>query len=824
VSEDNNLKEYSRRQPFILPGQTRNIALVNYTGCGLPAYAIALLSGVCFLQLQPDLSTPVWTSSELLLFLPLCFYLFFRNSTQRFVISFFIGYFWALLFGHMYLYHQLPNDWEGKDVIVQGFISDLPELGEKSVRFNFEVTDYRPVSGGDRVMSAHLPSRIRLSWYYSNKIVHSGDKWQFVVRLKKNHGMQNPGGFDYETWLYQKGIHAGGYIRKNEQNKRLSASKLSIDHYRQVLSGHIEKVSDSRFHGILQALTLGHKALITPQQWQVLRNTGTSHLMAISGLHIGLVSGMVFFAVRRFTPAFMISYISSPQLAAIFSLFAAFIYAMLAGFSVPTQRAFVMLLVFMSAILFMKPAFSLNTLSVSVIAVLLFSPLAVLSAGFWLSYLAVLIIFVVSYGRIYSKRAGIGRWFRTVRLQWLIALGMLPISLLLFNQGSVISPLANMLVIPVIALLVVPLALLASVISVLSVDISLWLFSQASQLISLIWFVLEWFSGFELSSWGIAEVSLINSLSGLIGLVLLLMPKGFPMRLSGLVLLVPMLFQARQTPDQGEFWMTVLDVGQGLSVLVQTKNQTLLYDAGAKYSEHFDLGQRVVLPYLQYRGVTSLDAFVISHSDNDHAGGAQSILNNMPVSQLYAEPGIVNSRDNSGGRFSSCVAGDNWVWSGVNFLILHPTQEMSGINTGKPAYVKTNNRSCVIKIWNASNSVLLTGDIERRVESELLKRNASKLASDVLVVPHHGSNTSSSRAWLDVVRPTLAIVSAGYRNRFNHPTQKVLQRYHQLGSRVMNTANEGAIHMQFKPELMQQLTKIRGRRKVSAHYWNHGLR
>lgn len=796
---------------------------VLLTGHNLQLVALALLLGVCALQIQPDLTTPVWSSSELLQFLPVCLLLFYRLTHRRVLLSFIIGYLWALLFAVLYLQHGLDDELVARDILIQGVVSGLSEVSDRSVRFNFEVSDYRFVEGKtETLVKRRMPTSLRLSWYYQNKRLQPGDRWQLLVRLKQPHGMQNPGGFDYEKWLYLQGVQATGYIRKSDKNTLLvsSAGSLSglIDRSRQYLITLISKLPEQDFTGVLQALTVGNKSLITVDQWRVLRETGTSHLMAISGLHIGLVAGLVFGLVRRIVPAFVINTMSAPQLAAVFSLFSAFFYALLAGFTVPTQRAFVMLLVLMLAVLLKRPAFNLNTLALSLMAVLIVSPKAVLSAGFWLSYLAVLIIALVSSARVYGASNRVYNGLKNVRVQWLIALGLLPLSFILFQQGSVTSPVANMLVIPVVALVVVPLVLFASVLSVVSVSASLWVFGLASELLSWVWLLLEWLSLSQFSSLFRPQLPLLTVICGLMGVVLLLMPRGFPLRYAGLLLVAPMMFHQSVRPKQGEFWLSVLDVGQGLSVFIQTSDKTLLYDAGAKFSKVFDIGQRVIVPYFLYTDIQQVDRFIISHGDNDHAGGAESVLKEIRVVQVMQGEKVIDSKNVPQIPVSFCRSGDRWVWNGVHFEILHPGHE----------YKKSNNRSCVLKVWNKRHSVLLTGDIESGAESDMLMAVADKLPSDVIIVPHHGSNTSSSSRWLNKVNPRLAVISAGYKNRFKHPTSKVLSRYHEMEVMTLNTAIEGAIQLKFtlqqtaKPQKF--LPAIVRQRKVDVHYWNHRFR
>jgi len=782
------------------------------TGSSLPGIALSFLAGVCFLQLQPDLYSPVWTSSVILMFFPLCLWLFYRLVRYRILFALLTGYLWALLFAHVYLQHNLPQQLVGQDVIVEGEVKGLPDYSDKSVRFNFEVSHYLSVNGEDNpLLKASLPSSLRLSWYYHKDEIHSGEHWRFQVRIKSPHGMQNPGGFDYEKWLYQQGIHATGYIRKSEENRKTHIADWGMDLIRENLLRVLSKLPEPEYQGLLQALTIGHKSAINSQQWQVLRQTGTSHLMAISGLHIGLVAGLVFLMVRRFVPAFLCRHVSAPQVAALASLIVAGFYALLAGFSVPTQRAFIMLLVLMLAIFIKRPAFSLNTLSLALIAVLMINPVSVLSVGFWLSFLAVLIIALVSGSRVMGQQTKIKLWLQGVRIQWLIALGMLPLSLILFQQGSLVSPLANMIVIPLVGFFVVPLALLASLMSLFSMEYSLWLFTQANELLSFVWALLTWFAQFPHSSWQPSSIPVHYSVLALFGVVLLLMPKGFPLRYAGLILLLPMLLFQYPRPQQGAFWVDVLDVGQGLSVLVQTKDKALLYDSGAKFSQRFDIGQRVVVPYLNYIGLQQLDILMISHRDNDHAGGADSVMQLMNVQQLLAQDEVVKEKSRANRPDKACEAGQSWIWNGVNFEILHSDRNNK----------KSNNRSCVLKVWNEHYSLLLPGDIELKVEQNMLKHQAEKLTADVLLMPHHGSNTSSSKSWLEKLKPQLAIVSAAYKNRFGHPRARVIKRYHELGSRVLNTANSGMIQIKLPASPVAGIAEPLQHRKVSTHYWNH---
>jgi len=781
----------------------------------LPVIALSLLMGVCSLQIQPDITVPVWSSVEILMLLPFCLWFFYLFRSKRALFAFFIGYLWALLFAQLYFLQQLPDEMIGQNILLEGVVTGLPEVTDASMRFNFTVNHY--VSIGDGIKSViinRLPKHLRLSWYHYKGEIHTGEHWQLVVRLKVPHGMYNPGGFDYEKWLYQQNIQATGYIRKSPQNIKTETADRGINSLREKLQGIISSLPDNTYSGLLQALTIGHKSEISVHQWEVLRLTGTNHLMAISGLHIGLVALLTFTLISRFIPAFFCLYASSSQIAAIISLLAAGFYALLAGFTIPTQRAFVMLLVMMLALLLKRPVFSLNTLAIALILVLLLDPVSVLSVGFWLSFIAVLVISVVTTSRVKFKRLYVNSLYQSVRVQWLIALGMLPLSILLFQQGSLISPLANMVVIPLIGFIIVPLSLMGSLISIISSDLSIWLFTFVNDLLALIWQLLEWLSELPLNNWQRSSVPLLHSILSLIGVTLLLLPKGVALRVYGVFLMLPLITYEYPKPQENQFWIDVLDVGQGLSVLVRTREKALLFDTGAKYSQRFDIGEKVVTPYLKYIGINLLDKLIISHGDNDHAGGAESIIKNITTELVLAENSFLGKDFLDNSLVRSCQAGEKWIWNGVNFQILHP----------KLSYKRSNNRSCVLKVWNEYFSLMIPGDIESKAEKDMLLYSEKILKTDVLLVPHHGSNTSSSMNWLKKVRPEVAIVSAGFKNRFGHPTDKVLKNYELLTSRVLNTAISGMIQIKAPVTQATQAIEASQYRKVSTHYWNHRFR
>lgn len=774
----------------------------------LPFIAISLLLGVCMAHMQPDLIVPVWGHGELLLLLPIFCLIFYLRPADRALLACLIGYLWTLFFAHHYLQHRMTDEFEGQTLLLTGVVDGIVDTGDRSKRFNFIVEDY---VSSPHLNERNMPEMLRLSWYRHQQEINPGEHWQLLVKLKVPHGFGNPNGFDYEKWLYLQGIHATGYVKQSQNNHLISQPGFSVNGLRQQILQLIALTPEQTYNGIIEALSIGRKSQITVDQWQLLIDTGTSHLMAISGLHIGLVAGLVFMVARKLVPAFMTSRASSQQYAAIAGVCIAGIYTALAGFSVPTQRAFIMLCVVMLSVLLKRPVFSLNTLAVALLAVLLINPLSALSAGFWLSFSAVLIISLIASSRVTK----LSSWRQGIRVQWWIAVAMLPLTVVMFQQGSLISPVANMLMIPFMGLLIVPLILLSCLISLGSVDVAVWLFSVISDLISVGWQFLEWLTHMPFATWQKPVLPLPIALLALCGGLILILPRGFPMRIAAVVLLLPMLFYKADTPGDGEYWVTVLDVGQGLSAFIRTRNRALLYDAGARKGERFDVGRMVVVPYLRSIGAKKLDKLIISHVDNDHSGGASSVIREFSVS------GVLVGGDSSrlllpvGTQSEACNAGDKWVWDKVQFEILHPILHPRG------SYSKTNNHSCVLRVSNQNSSMLIPGDIEGKVERILVNKHGQMLESDLLIMPHHGSNTSSSSALLEAVSPSLSIVSAGYKNRFGHPTKKVLARYESIGSKVLNTAYEGAIQLEFSENMDTVPVIVKRQRKDKVHYWNH---
>jgi competence protein ComEC len=729
-----------------------------------------------------------------------------------FVIS---GFLWAVLFAQSYLDHRLPEAIAGQDVIVEGVVTDIPASRNKVENFIFEVHRFSladPSLDASAVALPAIPEKLRLSWYYGRH-VHAGERWRFKLRLKPPHGFLNPGGFDYEAWLFQHGIHATGYVREDSENRKLSDPAIfSLDAVRHKLNARIQSTLAGRSHmGLVAALAVGNRSQVSKDHWRTLIKTGTNHLMAISGLHIGLAATFGYWLVRRLLPVKLIKRVSAQCPAVIGGLMVAAVYALLAGLSIPTQRALLMLVCFSGAWLLKRNFRPLQALATALLAILLWDPVSVLSAGFWFSFLAVSVIYYVFSGRQELHSLGAQSWgFNRVWKQWgwmqlSITLALFPASLIFFQQASLVSPLANLIMVPYVSFLVVPLILLSLFIMPVSVFLSDYLLIAANYLLELIWPLLNGLSEYKFSYWVASAPSLIEVVLATLGVVLLLAPRGFPARWLGTLLIFPALIGSPEKPTQGAFELNLLDVGQGLAAVIRTQKHVLLFDTGKRFSSRLDSGEAVIVPFLRSLSVNSLDMMVISHGDSDHIGGAISVLDAYPGTKIIGQDIEDLPTENS----SNCAQGEQWLWDGVKFEFLHPDRD----------YKDRNNRSCVLKVSSRGGSLLLTGDIEREVEEKLLGGDVSLLAADVLVVPHHGSKTSSTVRFIEAVGPDFALFPAGYRNRYRLPNKDIITRYLKTGASLHSSGQSGAIRVLFDPMINRPV--IDKYREAHQKYWNH---
>jgi competence protein ComEC len=743
-------------------------------GPGLVANGLGFAGGVGVLFLFPDLPplNPLLGLSLLTAAASL------RWSRLRPVAFAAIGLVWAQIHACQTLCHSFPEDLARKSLMVVGTVATLPVDKANARRFVFRIAsarrDQKPVG---------FTGAVRLSWYRDPPKLVAGERWRLRVVLKPPHGFADPGALDYERWLFVRRIKATGYVRDAAENGRLSRSLDLIGRLRQGTRDHLATVlAGSPALGLVEALVLGDRSALRPDQWSVLSRTGTGHLVAISGLHVGLVSALVFFLARWgwSRSSRLTLMVAAPRAAALAAAGGALMYSALAGFAVSTQRAVIMLSVVLGAVLFSRTLRPSTGLVAALVGVLLFDPFAVLSYGFWLSFAAVGVL-LYSLGRRLSAERWWNRWGRA---QWAVALGLLPLLLLLFGRASLIAPLVNLIAVPLFSLLVLPVVLIASLLSLVpGLELPLVLTARG-----LTWAfgLLQTVSGFDWSAISVAGRPSWVWASVFAGALLLLAPRGLPGRWLGLVLLLPLPLIRPASPAPGEAELTLLDVGQGLSSVVRTRHHTLVYDAGPSFASGFNTGSAVLLPFLRQAGVGRIDALVLSHGDRDHVGGFAGINGLIPIERvLSGEPARVPAA-----HAQHCRAGQRWVWDGVRFDVLYPPADL---------HLSGNDSSCVVRISTAAAGLLLTGDIGGAVEERLAKVRASALKSSILVAAHHGSASSTTDDFLATVSPSYVLYASGYLDRFGFPTKVVRKRVARRGAKDMDTARTGAIRFVLRP-------------------------
>ena len=760
----------------------------------------AFLAGVVLLHQQVSLP-PLYLSG----LIPPLLLLLIRWRPGRIPTAFALGLLWALVQAHWTLDRQLPAQLEGQTLQIEGVVRGLPATGADRTRF--EMQAIRVVPPDPRL---RLPGRIRLGWYHTAARPAPGERWRLTVRLKRPHGFMNPGGFDYEGWLYRQRIGATGYVRNGEANRRIGSAPpvFSLQRLRLRLREIIDRQPlEPRTAGLLKALIIGDRSGLDRAGQQLFRDTGSSHLVAISGLHIGIVAGLGFL-VGRFLwsrSSRLTGWFAAPRAAALVALLAATLYAGLAGFSIPTQRALIMLLLVLGGVILNRPLRPERTLALVLLAVLLRDTTAVLSPGFWLSFGAVAVIMLSLSGRI-RRPGALHAW---LRIQLVIGLGLIPILLLWGLDVPLLAAPINLLLVPLFSLLLIPLALAAAVAGLLWPALGAALFQAAGWLIDPLWsglsLVAPWSRAWQIGAG--AGLPLWQAAAVLLGVLLLLLPGGVPGRWPGLLLLLPLgLPRPAPHPADGDFWFDLLDVGQGLSAVIQTRHHTLVYDVGPRYSDRFDAGGAVLVPFLRQRGVTRIDRLILSNGDADHRGGLAGLLRQVPVTAMFSgEPERIPATRPP----TRCRAGTQWSWDGVRFRILHP--DAGGGWHG-------NDASCVLRVENGAGSLLLPGDIEGAAERALLARQRDWLDVDLVVMPHHGSRSSSGPGLVRATTPGFALAASGYRNRYGFPRPQVVARWRAAGARVLNTADSGALHFRF--EVGRPPAGPVGWRQRAGRFWN----
>lgn len=684
-----------------------------------------------------------------------------------------LGAAWASWRGSLAMDARLPRALEGADMLVEGTLSDLPRHDSDGLRLTFRIE--QASVGGQPI---DWRGQAKLAWYGDPPApLASCGRWRLLLKLKRPRGLINPGGFDSERSALERGIDATGYVRDGPLNQPLGRRMGCIDGVRDRIAQAIDaRVADPHDAALLKAFAVGDTRGLDQDDWEVARANGIPHLISISGFHVGVaamfgvgLTWMLYLAWPRLALR-----LPRPPAQAVAAALVALGYGALAGMGLPTVRTLLMIVVLALARCHRRASGGAQSLALALLAILLADPLAVLSAGFWLSFVGVCFLMLCLSARGHGWR-GFVRELTAGQL--LMTCSLLPLTVWFFGQASLVGGLSNLLAVPVVSFLIVPLALFGIVCLLLAPALATPVWWLAAKVAHGQWWLLERMAQWPGAHWYLPEPRLDALLLATLGALWLFMPRGLPLRALGLALFLPLLWPIQQPLPPGTARVYVLDVGQGLSVLLRTREHALLYDAGARYRSGFDLGEAVAMPAIHALGVPRLDMLMISHADNDHAGGAAAVAKAYPSARRYAgEPSRMDL------PMHACHAGQAWQWDGVRFSVLHPGD---GPEQG-------NDRSCVLLVQTAGGRVLLTGDITAQAEP-VVARALPAGPPLILIAPHHGSRSSSSPALLAAAQPRLALISAGWRSRFGHPHAQVLARYREAGIPWLNTADSGAI-------------------------------
>ena len=822
-----------------VPVRQYGYALIILCTAGLPVLASLSFSNYQFLESLASI-LPFSASLGVAITLFLMCGLVYLRPLLRYILGFVL----ALLlctFTFLRLFdiasHQLPVDLEGIDFIVEGYVKGLPNVDSGNAKFLFHVNRIDEALLTDLDIPYERPvllgETIRLSWRSAQEL-RPGQIWRFRVRLKRPRGSVNPQGFDYQAWLLRQGVMAAGYVKTSEDNVYVGASANAyFSQWRFDFVRFCNRYADDvRYMGIFKALLVGDKTGITSDQWWVFNDTGTVHLMAISGLHVGLITALVYLVFNVFVRPlyFVFPFDAYRYLPIVFSSVAAFMYAALAGFSLPTQRVLIVVILLNVTKLCGIRCDVSWLLMIAAVFVTLLDPFSFLQPGFWLSFLAVLVLIYV-----FGHRSGnISKTTMLVLTQAALFFGLLPAMGVLGAVISLSSPLANMLAVPIVSVIVLPFLFLWACVSSLSIvshSVSVLLLQCIDTVFHLLMQCL-----YQLQSMSVLLSVPLTAhylvVAALLGVGLLLSPRFFRFHILCFILLLNVAYG--HTRHKRGMSLTVLDVGQGLSAVLKVsmpdKTHTLVYDLGARYSKTFNMGERVVYPYLMSTNTDQVDTLIVSHSDNDHAGGFNGFIKRMPVARVLAgEPEELREHAGDIGvtDCSDVESIDVLPLSGaqqnITLKILWPRTGLANTVQGKSddnsAYKNlnwqyhANNRSCVLLVTYGEKTLLFMGDVEARVEEYLLNHDLLPKNIDVLIAGHHGSKTSSIDNFVSWVQPKIVIFSSGYKNRYYHPHPDVVSRYAAIESRILNTANTGAIQIYFDENDFLPIQLSRGERR-----------
>lgn len=753
---------------------------------------LAWIAGNLVFQQWPTLPEPTWWA-----WLPCALVMAFYGHQLKIAGWFCLGFAWSFLVASWQIPEDLPENQRQQVLRIEGSIASIPVPLDDGVRFRF-LSQLSP--------SDARTSLLQLNWRHPPQKLHAGEYWTLEVRLKPPHGLANPNSYDQERQFYSQHIRATGHvtahgiaIRHPEQDR------FSWQGVRQGLNDRIEEVlGQHRAVGLIQGLVLGATQNISDHDWEILRITGTTHLIAISGSHIGLIAFITLKMIQPWLGLRPYRKIPPYVPASLAACAAAIFYTALADWAVAALRALVMCLLIMFGVILQRSIDHTRLLLQALLIMSIVQPLALLSPGCWLSFGAIICLTLPARD---GKNAGLFR--EMLHSNWRCALGLAPLLLYFFGQVSLISPLANGLAVPIIGMLLTPLALLFSLLLIPLPGLGTLGLSLVAGAMTWVMEGLELMSTWHGAQWLHARPPLLHTLLASAGIMILLLPRGFPGRILAPLYCLPAILWCPERPEQGHYHATVLDVGQGLAMVIQTQHHVLVYDTGPAMGPSSDSGLKVVLPFLRDQGYERLDMMIISHHDNDHSGGAASIAHALPVATLLA--GEAEKLKLPGTQH--CRHDQRWIWDGVTFSMAWP--EVTDLRA------KGNNRSCVLRVSSPQGSLLMTGDIERKAEAALSGLSSGGLQSDILIAPHHGSKTSSSSSLLEAVNPKWVVFASGYLNHFHHPHPEVLARYRQRGIHDLNTAEGGAILIR-PVSRGDQGFSIVSQRDNQPHYWYHG--
>jgi len=749
----------------------------------MPQYALAILIGA-LLALYGNQPTDIFWAAYLPLFL-----LFARYCPRyRFLCLLAASLLWSNAVIHRQLSHRLPASFEDRGVRLSARIADLPRIEVDRVSLLLEDIhiDAYP---------APLPRRLRLNWYQGEQIPRSGERWQFMVRLRQPRGRLNSAGFDYEARQFLQGIDSSGYVVSSAYNRRLAAaSLLDLQGLRARLASNIERdCATCRHAGLIKALALGYRGDIDSRARDLLQASGTAHLLAISGLHVGMVA-MLFYALgywlwRAFAYRFAIN---RNELAALSAFLAAFAYSALAGFSLPTLRALIMLGVVLLARQFNHQINLLQSTLLALILILLIDPPSVGSASFWLSFGALLIIAFTQF----RMPRGMSGWRQLLILQCFFTVLLAPLGVLIFGQLNVAGLPANLLAIPALSLAILPLVLGACLLSVFAPGLAGLLFGLADRLLGYLIDYLDFLLSLGLHARSVAAYPAALVILALVAVVLLLLPALPGRHRVALAILASLLCWQPPLLAPGEFELRILDVGMGSSMLLRTRHHSLVYDFGPGRKARYSAADMALLPVMRQLGIERADLLIASHVDQDHSGGLYSFIDDyQPARLLSGTPAELRSRYALSHRVRSCHGFPDWRWDGVLLRFLD-IDELAR---------STNNRSCVLQVIG-HHRLLIPGDIETMQEHRLIETYGAALAADILLAPHHGSDSSSSQAFIDSVQPALAVFTLARNNRWGFPTAAVQARYRARNVALYRSDLDGAVHIYSQAQTLQVTT------------------